>query len=73
MSLTSSVSQDTRILLVVSNFGHLMRVLIPSMISELETAFSSSMAEERRVCRSPLLRLILFCPHTEYHASNDSR
>ncbi|THH00057.1 hypothetical protein EW026_g2443 [Hermanssonia centrifuga] len=39
---------DTRLLLVVSNFGHLSRVVIPSMISELETAFNTSVQDEKQ-------------------------
>ena len=42
--------QDTRLLLVVSNFGHLARVLIPAMVSELETAFGVSIQDDKQVC-----------------------
>ena len=35
-------------LLVVSNFGHLMRVLIPSMTTELETALNISIENEKQ-------------------------
>ncbi|KAI0777231.1 exocyst complex component Sec5-domain-containing protein [Trametes elegans] len=47
LELVKIEDADTRILLVVSNFGHLMRVLIPSMITELETAFNTSLADDR--------------------------
>ncbi|KAI0634867.1 exocyst complex component Sec5-domain-containing protein [Trametes polyzona] len=48
LELVKVEEADTRVLLVVSNFGHLMRVLIPSMITELETAFNSSLADDRK-------------------------
>ncbi|KAH9897042.1 exocyst complex component Sec5-domain-containing protein [Cubamyces lactineus] len=48
LELVKVEEADTRVLLVVSNFGHLMRVLIPSMITELETAFNTSLAEDRK-------------------------
>ncbi|KAH9849599.1 exocyst complex component Sec5-domain-containing protein [Lenzites betulinus] len=48
LELVKVEEADTRVLLVVSNFGHLMRVLIPSMITELETAFNSSLSEDRK-------------------------
>ena len=41
--------QDTRVLLVVSNFAHLQRALIPSMAAEFETAFNISLADEKNV------------------------
>ena len=34
---------------MVSNFGNLMQSLIPSMTTELETAFSISISEEKKV------------------------
>ncbi|KAI0646515.1 exocyst complex component Sec5-domain-containing protein [Trametes meyenii] len=48
LELVKVEDADTRVLLVVSNFGHLMRVLIPSMITELESAFNSSLADDRK-------------------------
>ena len=42
--------QDTRVLLVVSNFAHLQRALIPSMTADFETAFNISLADEKNVC-----------------------
>ncbi|KAI9065588.1 hypothetical protein FKP32DRAFT_1610523 [Trametes sanguinea] len=39
LELVKVEDADTRVLLVVSNFSHLMRVLIPSMLTELETAY----------------------------------
>ncbi|KDN40191.1 hypothetical protein RSAG8_08254, partial [Rhizoctonia solani AG-8 WAC10335] len=39
---------DVRILLVISNMGYLSLSLIPSMINQLEAAFSISIANERR-------------------------
>ncbi|KAF7972154.1 hypothetical protein HWV62_18804 [Athelia sp. TMB] len=39
---------NTRLLLVISNFNNLSSQLIPSMITQLETAFSVSIDEDRR-------------------------
>lgn len=36
-------------LLVISNFSYLADVLIPSMLSQLEAAFGTSMLEDRQV------------------------
>jgi exocyst complex component 2 len=36
-------------LLVMSNFGYLADALIPSMLSQLEAAFGTSMLDERQV------------------------
>lgn len=41
--------QDTRLLLVISNFGHLSRTMIPSMLSELETALGISVQDDKQV------------------------
>lgn len=51
-------TQEIRLLLVVSNFGHLRNVLIPSMISELEGAFGINIEGDKQVCRVLLLRQI---------------
>ncbi|CDO75740.1 hypothetical protein BN946_scf184921.g16 [Trametes cinnabarina] len=48
LELVNVEDAATRVLLVVSNFGHLMRVLIPSMLTELETAFSTSLADDKK-------------------------
>ncbi|KAI0711370.1 exocyst complex component Sec5-domain-containing protein [Earliella scabrosa] len=48
LELVKVEEADTRVLLVVSNFGHLMRALIPSMTAELETAFNISISDEKR-------------------------
>lgn len=40
-------------MLVLSNLGYLSRSLIPSMINQLEAAFGTSIANERRVRMSP--------------------
>ncbi|OSD08742.1 hypothetical protein PYCCODRAFT_1448893 [Trametes coccinea BRFM310] len=47
LELVKVEDADTRVLLVVSNFGHLMRVLIPNMLTELETAFNTSLAHDK--------------------------
>ncbi|KAK7439305.1 Exocyst complex component S5 [Stygiomarasmius scandens] len=39
---------DVRILLVLSNFGHLSSSIIPSMITQLEIAFGISIADDRQ-------------------------
>ncbi|KAJ7770499.1 exocyst complex component sec5 [Mycena metata] len=39
---------DTRLLLVISNFGHLAGSIVPSMITQLETAFGISISEDRQ-------------------------
>jgi len=41
--------QDNRLLLVISNFTHLTNTLIPSMIGQLESAFSISVSEDKQV------------------------
>ncbi|RPD65706.1 hypothetical protein L226DRAFT_557688 [Lentinus tigrinus ALCF2SS1-7] len=48
LELVKVEEADTRVLLVVSNFGHLMRVLIPSMTTELETALNISIENEKQ-------------------------
>ena len=42
-------SQDSRLLLVISNFKYLSNAVIPSMLSQLESAFGISMSEDRKV------------------------
>ncbi|KAJ7775533.1 exocyst complex component sec5 [Mycena metata] len=39
---------DTRVLLVISNFGHVARSMIPSVIAQLESAFGISISEDRQ-------------------------
>lgn len=41
--------QDIRLLLVIANFGHLTKILIPSMITQLENAFGISLEVDRQV------------------------
>lgn len=41
--------KDTRTILVLSNIGYLRRSLIPSMISQLETAFNTTIEAEKQV------------------------
>ncbi|KAI0765335.1 exocyst complex component Sec5-domain-containing protein [Fomes fomentarius] len=48
LELVKIEEADTRVLLVVSNFGHLMRALIPNMTAELETALNISISNEKR-------------------------
>jgi exocyst complex component 2 len=42
-------AQNTRVLVVISNFGHLSQVIIPSMLTELESALGASVTDERKV------------------------
>ncbi|EKM56994.1 uncharacterized protein PHACADRAFT_208160 [Phanerochaete carnosa HHB-10118-sp] len=46
LELLDVSDSDTRLLLVVSNFGHLSKAVIPAMINELENAFNISIQEE---------------------------
>ena len=41
--------QDTRLLLVISNFKHLSSAVIPSMLIQLEGALAVSVSEDRKV------------------------
>ena len=46
---TAKMFQDVRLLLVFSNFGYFSNVVVPSMISQLESAFGISISEEKQV------------------------
>lgn len=46
------VDQDTRLLLMLSNFMYLSGTLIPNMISQLESVFGVPKEEDRNVCFS---------------------
>ncbi|KAJ3551008.1 hypothetical protein NM688_g4954 [Phlebia brevispora] len=48
LELLDIENPDTRLLIVVSNFGHLSHVLIPSMANELESAFGVSIQEDKQ-------------------------
>ncbi|PPQ80928.1 hypothetical protein CVT26_014961 [Gymnopilus dilepis] len=48
MELLDLKDGDTRLLIVISNFGHLSKVLIPSMLTQLESAFGVSMTDDRK-------------------------
>ena len=43
------VRQHTRLLLVIANFAYLSKALIPSIVSELETAFGINIEQDRQV------------------------
>ncbi|OCH93951.1 hypothetical protein OBBRIDRAFT_789821 [Obba rivulosa] len=47
LELVDIQNADNRLLLVVSNFGYLMRTLIPSMTAELESTFGVSTEEDK--------------------------
>ncbi|KAI0776491.1 exocyst complex component Sec5-domain-containing protein [Irpex lacteus] len=48
---------DTRLLLVISNFGHLSRSVIPSMLNELESAFGTSVQDDKQTLNAVVLEL----------------
>ncbi|KAI0065245.1 hypothetical protein BV25DRAFT_1822396 [Artomyces pyxidatus] len=48
LELVDTADVDTRTLLVVSNFGYLKRSVIPSMITQLESAFSITIDADRQ-------------------------
>ncbi|KAF5318658.1 hypothetical protein D9619_010696 [Psilocybe cf. subviscida] len=48
---------DTRLLLVISNFGQLSKVVIPSMLLQLETAFGVSLAEDKKTLMTVVVEL----------------
>ncbi|CAL1708863.1 unnamed protein product [Somion occarium] len=48
LSLLDLENPEIRLLLVVSNFGHLRNVLIPSMMSELESAFGINIEADKQ-------------------------
>lgn len=57
LDLLDVSNPDTRLLLVVSNFGHLSKQVIPSMINELESAFGISIEEERQTLSAVVAEL----------------
>ncbi|KAF7350428.1 Exocyst complex component SEC5 [Mycena venus] len=63
---------DTRLLLVISNFGHLANAIVPSMITQLETAFGISVAEDRNTLMTVVQELdkTLFEGYTKPKADN---
>lgn len=52
--LVDLTDPETRLLLVVSNFGFLKATLIPSMIVQLERALSTSIDNDKAVCHPPM-------------------
>ncbi|KJA16657.1 hypothetical protein HYPSUDRAFT_47148 [Hypholoma sublateritium FD-334 SS-4] len=48
---------DTRLLLVISNFGHLSKTVIPSMLTQLEGAFAASLMEDRKTLSTVVAEL----------------
>ncbi|KAF8273712.1 exocyst complex component Sec5-domain-containing protein [Lactarius quietus] len=53
----SPITDDTRTLLVVSNFAHLKRGLIPSMVNQLESAFDISAEADKATMMTVLEQL----------------
>ncbi|TFK41615.1 exocyst complex component Sec5-domain-containing protein [Crucibulum laeve] len=48
LALLDLTDSDTRMLLVISNFGHLSGAIIPSMLIQFENAFGISIADDRQ-------------------------
>ncbi|CAK5272889.1 unnamed protein product [Mycena citricolor] len=48
LELLDLMDGDTRLLLVISNLGHLGNAILPSMITQLESAFGITIAEDRQ-------------------------
>ncbi|KAI0340406.1 hypothetical protein BDW22DRAFT_1360370 [Trametopsis cervina] len=48
---------DVRLLLVISNFGHLSRSVIPGMLSELENALGASLQDDRQTLSTVMQEL----------------
>ncbi|KAF9482707.1 exocyst complex component sec5 [Pholiota conissans] len=48
---------DTRLLLVISNFGHLSKAVIPSMLTQLESAFGVVLTEDRKMLSTVVAEL----------------
>ncbi|KAK7046645.1 exocyst complex component SEC5 [Favolaschia claudopus] len=63
---------DTRLILVISNFGHLATAIVPNMITQLETAFGISIAEDRNTLMTVVQELdkTLFEGYTKPKADN---
>ncbi|KAF8189835.1 exocyst complex component Sec5-domain-containing protein [Mycena galopus ATCC 62051] len=63
---------DTRLLLVISNVGHLANAIVPSMITQLETAFGISIAEDKSMLMTVVGELdkTLFEGYTKPKADN---
>jgi exocyst complex component 2 len=49
--------QDTRLLLVISNFKHLSGAVIPAMLVQLESVFGLSMSEDRKTLMTVVTEL----------------
>ncbi|KAJ7810126.1 exocyst complex component sec5 [Mycena leptocephala] len=70
--LGAESARDTRLLLVISNFGHLANAIVPSMITQMETAFGISIAEDRTTLMTVVQELdkTLFEGYTKPKADN---
>ena len=67
--------QENRILLVVSNFGHLSTKLVPKMITELEGSLNTSLVNDRQVrgmVRIPIPTLTYLSPRPSRKLSKNS-
>nr|GAT42751.1 predicted protein [Mycena chlorophos] len=47
LELLDLMDTDIRLLLIISNFAHLANTIIPSMVTELETAFGITISDDR--------------------------
>ncbi|KAJ7755359.1 exocyst complex component sec5 [Mycena maculata] len=72
LELLDMLDGDTRLLLVISNFGHLANAIVPNMITQLETAFGISIAEDRQTLMVVVQELdkTLFEGYTKPKADN---
>ncbi|KAJ6484343.1 exocyst complex component sec5 [Mycena vitilis] len=72
LELLDMLDGDTRLLLVISNFGHLANSIVPNMITQLETAFGISIAEDRNTLMTVVEELdkTLFEGYTKPKADN---
>ncbi|KAF8999104.1 exocyst complex component sec5 [Cyathus striatus] len=57
LELLDLTDSDVRMLLVISNLGHLSTAIIPSMLTQLENAFGISIAEDRQTFMSVVREL----------------
>ncbi|KAF8907521.1 exocyst complex component Sec5-domain-containing protein [Mucidula mucida] len=57
LDLLDLTDGDIRLLLVLSNFGHLAKYIVPSMITQLESAFGINISEDRQTLMSAVEEL----------------
>ncbi|KAF6747156.1 exocyst complex component Sec5-domain-containing protein [Ephemerocybe angulata] len=57
LELLDVTDSNTRILIVVSNFGHMANTFIPSMLNQLESAFGLSLLDDRQTLNTVIKEL----------------